>query len=267
LIDNAAYEGQDVRKKVSRLRNCCRRWNNDTVRIEPPSPKFSTHTSLSFRITTSQLAQDLAAIVGKQKARVADLCCGVGISTRALQDAFPDAETILGIDTSPEMISMAEFITQHLAMVKPLFQRAANHMKDSYKSMQQQRNGGDALRTPCYRATRFVRSNAEDTKLPARSFDLVTIMYGFHEAPSKGRERILKEAHRLLAPGGTLAVIDISTDYEPSPSMLAGEPYVKEYQQNIRKQLQLASGFAGAKYRTIVPKHLGMWTLKRTIVV
>ena len=164
------------------------------------------------------------------------------------------------------MISMAQFITRHLAMVKPLFQRAANHMKDSYKAMQQQR-GGDALRTPCYRATRFVRSNAEDTKLPARSFDLVTIMYGFHEAPAKGRERILKEAHRLLAPGGTLAVIDISTDYEPSPSMLAGEPYVQEYQQNIRKQLQLARGFAGAKYRTIVPKHLGMWTLKRTAVV
>lgn len=28
-----------------------------------------------------------------------DLCCGVGISTRALRDAFPEAETVVGIDT------------------------------------------------------------------------------------------------------------------------------------------------------------------------
>lgn len=42
-----------------------------------------------------------------------------------------------------------------------------------------------------------------------------------------GRQRILQEARRLLSPGGVLAVIDIATDYEPSPSMLAGEPYGK----------------------------------------
>lgn len=49
--------------------------------------------------------------------------------------------------------------------------------------------------------------------------------YAFHEAPLNGRQRILEEARRLLSPGGVLAVIDIATDYEPSESMLAGEPY------------------------------------------
>jgi len=223
IIDDAAYGGIDIRKNLS---------------------------------------EELAKMVNKQQARVADLCCGVGISTRALQDAFPDAETVLGIDTSPEMISMANFLTRHLAMVKPFFHRTAHQMKDSYKAMRQR---GYAMRPqpPCYSATRFVRSNAENTQLPPQSFDLVTIMYGFHEAPQKGRERILREAHRLLAPGGMLAVIDISTDYEPSPSMLAGEPYVQEYQANIHRQMAHFHGFSAAQYRTVIPHHLGMWTLRK----
>ena len=37
--------------------------------------------------------------------RVVDLCCGVGFSTRALRDAFPQPETtVIGVDTSPEMV-------------------------------------------------------------------------------------------------------------------------------------------------------------------
>jgi Methyltransferase domain len=51
-----------------------------------------------------QLAQELSTMVGKQKARVLDLCCGVGISTRALQNAFPDATAVVGMDTSKEMV-------------------------------------------------------------------------------------------------------------------------------------------------------------------
>lgn len=58
----------------------------------------------SFFIVKTQLSEELSRTVGKQKARVVDLCCGVGFSTRALQNAFPDAETVLGIDTSPEMV-------------------------------------------------------------------------------------------------------------------------------------------------------------------
>lgn len=80
----------------------------------------------------------------------------------------------------------------------------------------------------------------------------------------QGREKIIQEARRLLSPGGTLAVVDISTDYVPSEHMLRGEPYVQEYQQNIHKQLKKNKGFHSTKYQTIVPKHLGMWTLTRS---
>lgn len=151
------------------------------------------------------------------------------------------------------MISMAEFLAEHLSFFKPMVSALREHgrkMKDSAKNV-------------CYRTLQFARANAEDTKLPDDSFDLVTIMYAFHEAPMAGRNRILEEARRILQPGGTLAVIDIATDYTPSASMLAGEPYVIEYQKNIHQQLSQLKGFIEHEYKTLVPGHVGMWLLKR----
>mmetsp|Transcript_25277 Transcript_25277/g.72786 ORF Transcript_25277/g.72786 Transcript_25277/m.72786 type:complete len:325 (-) Transcript_25277:300-1274(-) len=209
MIDVLAYEGQDVRQLV---------------------------------------ACELSEKVKASKARVVDLCCGVGISTRALRNAFPDAETVMGIDTSNEMISMANFLSQHLSFFKPMMDRITNQ--------------AEKFVCPAS-STTFSTANAENTELPSRSFDLVTVMYAFHEAPKQGRHNILKEAHRLLQPGGTLAVVDICTDYTPSKSMLAGEPYVLEYQKNIHQQLKNFKGFARVTYKTIIPNHVGMWVMKR----
>jgi ubiquinone/menaquinone biosynthesis C-methylase UbiE len=74
----------------------------------------------------------------------------------------------------------------------------------------------------------------------------------------------LAEVRRLLSPGGTLAIIDISSEYTPSETMLMGEPYVLEYQQNIHRQLNEITGFRSTKYTNVVPGHVGMWTLKRS---
>jgi ubiquinone/menaquinone biosynthesis C-methylase UbiE len=147
---------------------------------------------------------------------------------------------------------MAKFITKHLVAVKPL---STSPCKKHTPSSQTFHDAGFAL------------SNPQDTKLPAKSFDLVTIMWAFHEAPQWGRDKIIKEARRLLSPGGTLAVIDIATDYVPSKSMLMGEPFVKEYQQHIHQQLAQFKGFRRLKYVDVVPRHLGMWTLTRSATI
>ena len=57
-------------------------------------------------------------VIKKSKARVLDLCCGVGISTRALKAAFHDAEAVIGIDTSPEMIATARAWARHESAIK-----------------------------------------------------------------------------------------------------------------------------------------------------
>ena len=66
-----------------------------------------------------------------------------------------------------------------------------------------------------------------------------------------------------MAPGATLAIVDISPKYEPSFTMLAGEPYVLEYQQNIHLQLNQAHGFHNCRYREVVEGHVGLWLLDK----
>lgn len=208
MIDLMAYDGQDVRKIVA--------------------------NKLSRRIQQANV-------------RVLDLCCGVGISTRALRRAFPNSTRVVGLDTSCQMISMAKFISSQFTAFKDMF-RNPTHL---------------AFLLPNCSNTSYKTGNAEETKLDEGSFELVTIMYGFHEVPASGRARIIDEAKRLLSPGGRLAVIDISTDFTPPPSMLAGEPYVLEYQKNIHHQLGNFAGFTKESYETIVPAQVGMWVLKK----
>ena len=206
LIDNAAYDGENVRDKV---------------------------------------AKQLRSIVSKEGANVVDLCCGVGISTRALRKAFSDANTIIGVDTSKEMIAMAEVLS------------ADNLVSKAFSSHLPYLDGAcDAS---------YTIGNAELTNLPDASFDLVTIMYAFHEAPYLGRYRMLREGHRLLSPGGTLAVIDISPKYQPGPTMLAGEPYVLEYKKNIHNQMKSVHGFESSEYSEVVDGHVGKWILTKTM--
>ena len=88
--------------------------------------------------------------------------------------------------------------------------------------------------------------------------------YAFHEIPKTARYRILREARRLLKDGGILAVVDISEDFVPPPSMLAGEPYVLEYQQNIMQQMKSIQGFENKKSVSVVPGHVRMWLQTRS---
>ena len=173
------------------------------------------------------------------------------MSTRALREAFPETTTVMGMDTSSEMVSMAKFLSRHIEAARRDLQLGFLRLQDYQKNV-----CGSSM---------FHMGNAEDTKLPSKSFDLVTVMYAFHEAPHEGRKKILAEASRLLMPGGKLVVVDISSDYKPSPSMLAGEPFVLEYQTSIHKQLQNAAGFLKPKHTNLIKNHVDMWILQRAV--
>ena len=59
-----------------------------------------------------------------------------------------------------------------------------------------------------------MQANAEDTHLADASFDLV-LLYGVIPSPVISLERITKEIHRLLKPGGTLAVWTVAPFWSP----------------------------------------------------
>ena len=194
---------------------------------------FSAYRGENVRIT---IAKGLRQKVGKANANVLDLCCGVGMSTRALQGAFQDAAVILGVDTSKEMIAMAELLSSDSELAKFIVDKPKRTFYGS-----------------C--SPDFLVGNAEETNLLPEVFDSVTIMYSFDEVPHDGRYH-LKEACHLLADSCTLAVIDIRRNYEPSPTMLAGEPHVLENKVNNQKQLIAILKFVNLRYEEVVAGHL-----------
>ncbi|KAL3940033.1 MAG: hypothetical protein SGARI_001146 [Bacillariaceae sp.] len=159
--------------------------------MAPISTKVIDMVAYDGQDVRAQVAQQLSASVRSSKAKVLDMCCGVGISTRALREAFPESPMVVGVDTSPEMITMANFLTSHLGFFKPIakFFAELKRIRFSNKPRATERK---------FCRPHFSMSNAEQTELPGQSFDLVTIMYAFHEAPKEGRDRILQEAYRAV---------------------------------------------------------------------
>ena len=105
------------------------------------------------------------------------------MSTRALSEHFQDASFICGIDTSPEMLSMARFISKYQKVLDILrnFEVRRNFVTDLVKMIveiqivlspwEMNMNSKQNLSHPVY-----ARGNAERVKVSGKSFDLVTIM-------------------------------------------------------------------------------------------
>ncbi len=163
--------------------------------------------------------------------RILDGGCSIGMSTFALQDVFPDAQ-LTGLDLSPYFLAVAHRRSQTAA-------------------------------EPQRRAIAWVHGLAEATGLPAASFDLVSFSLVFHELPQTAARAILREAHRLLVPGGHFALMDMNPQspvYAKMPPYIltllkSTEPYLDQY-----FALDLAAELAAAGFDRITmdansPRH------------
>mmetsp|Transcript_41797 Transcript_41797/g.108248 ORF Transcript_41797/g.108248 Transcript_41797/m.108248 type:complete len:425 (+) Transcript_41797:102-1376(+) len=105
----------------------------------------------------------------EQPRTLLDLGCSGGFSTNQMAEAFPGVEAT-GLDLSPYYLSVA----QH-----------------TYSDMT------------------FVHGRAESTGLTDASFDVVTLNFILHELPLEASQEVIREAYRLLAPGGVIAILDV----------------------------------------------------------
>ncbi|WBB83100.1 class I SAM-dependent methyltransferase [Micromonospora sp. WMMC264] len=104
--------------------------------------------------------------------RILEIGCGVGNSTLPYVDAYPEAE-VHGIDVGAALLRYAHGRAESLG-----------------------------------RKVHFAQRNGEDTGFPSGHFDLVVSHILLHEMPPEAVRAVLRECHRLLAPGGMMIHAD-----------------------------------------------------------
>jgi ubiquinone/menaquinone biosynthesis C-methylase UbiE len=158
---------------------------------------------------------------------ILDLGCSVGMSTFALQDTYPNAN-LTGLDLSPYFLAIAQ-----------------------YRSQQAQRS------------VKWVHAAAEATPFGDQSFDLVSTCLMCHELPQHATQSILKEAYRLLKPGGHLAIMDMNPNSEVFAALppyvftllKSTEPYLDEYFTLDLEQSLTTAGFKPPSITQNSPRH------------
>lgn len=165
----------------------------------------------------------------------------MGISTRALARAYPSAN-VTGLDLSPYFLAVAA-------------QRDIADPQDVSAGIQRRQEGDKPIR--------WLHAQAEKTGLPDNSFDLVAIQYVCHELPQKATQDIYREAHRLLRPGGVLAMCDNNPQspvIQGLPPVLftlmkSTEPWSDEYYMFNQEQCMRDVGFKHVKTVASDPRH------------
>jgi ubiquinone/menaquinone biosynthesis C-methylase UbiE len=133
------------------------------------------------RSTTPLLSKDLSlherftelVLARKRPKRLLDMGCGFGKSTRPFYEHCRDAE-VVGVDLAAPCLKLA---AQDAAAAQ--------------------------ARNVC-----FKQRSAADTRLPDARFDVVTSTMMLHEMPPPVIEATLREAFRLLEPGGLMIHLD-----------------------------------------------------------
>ena len=109
--------------------------------------------------------------------------------------------------------------------------------------------------------TFFMHRNIEATNILHDSVDIVSISYVLHELPLPALIRCLKEAYRILRPGGTLGVLDMSHEVMASSFILQKifdrtEPYLADYVKfgDARSEILALIGFDVEVFDDSLPK-------------
>ena len=158
---------------------------------------------------------------------IVDIGCGVGMSTLALQEIYPESN-ITGIDLSPYFLAVAQYRAQELG-----------------------------------KKVKWLHSAAESTGLPDNCCDLVSACLVFHELPTTAAIGIIQEARRILRPGGYLAIMDMnpqSATFQKMPPYIltllkSTEPYLDQYFSLDMEQVFIEAGFKQPKITINSPRH------------
>ena len=118
--------------------------------------------------------------VGQTIRRVLDVGCGTGTLLTMIKRLEPGIE-VVGLDPDPKGLARARRKAQQEGL-----------------------------------SIKFDQGYSDELPYPAASFDRVFSSFMFHHLRVDQRERTLREARRVLAPGGSLHLLDFERSEEPS---------------------------------------------------
>ncbi|WIA18170.1 hypothetical protein OEZ85_009645 [Tetradesmus obliquus] len=166
---------------------------------------------------------------------VLDVGCAAGLSSLALRELFPAAH-ITGVDLSPHMVAVGRY-------------------------HQEQREVASGSKEP----VSILHRKAEDTQLPAGSFDVVSMCLVAHELPQHATKAILQEAYRLLRPGGVMSIMEMNPNSPAFQRVFANvfaytafkstEPWLMEYVTLDLHGAMREAGFEAPRQTENSPKH------------
>ena len=178
-----------------------------------------------------------------------DLCCGTGDMTMLLARYMKSSENITGIDSAAQILSVARERSQ-----------------------------------PNYSSIEWIHGDALKTNLPSNQFDGLLMAYGLRNLSNF--DAGLREAFRILRPGGRAGILDFRSFQDGSIQGLFQKIYLslyvvpiasvfglgKEYSY-IKKSLvnfpsglgqislALSAGFSKAEYQTLAMGQMGILIL------
>jgi ubiquinone/menaquinone biosynthesis C-methylase UbiE len=144
-------------------------------------------------------------------ARILDMGCSAGHNTVPVWRAFPDAE-VHAIDLGAPMVRYAFLRAEGLG--------ARIH---------------------------FSQQNAERTRFPDASFDLVLSQIVLHETSPAATRRIFEESFRLLRPGGVVVHLEVPIRYEHSDVF---DQFIRSWEEYYNNEPNI-SGAAATDFRAL----------------
>jgi len=159
--------------------------------------------------------------------RVLDLGCTVGHNTLPWKETYPNAE-VFGIDVAAPCLRFAHARARSIGA-----------------------------------AVDFQQMNAGQLRFPDGSFDIVFSSMFLHEIPKKETPQILREAYRVLRPGGLMLHMELPPDDQLSAwdsfyldwdGHYNNEPFYQAFRASKLSALVSAAGFAPGDYlQAVVP--------------
>ncbi len=303
MIKRAESIGVYWTKEVEALRS--RSWDNDLAQVQVPDLTYPDyyvtsfhayeegnlgwHPALEVEVAAhaahariwkdagakgdAQLRQSyhdaLKAQLPTTPTAILDIGCSVGMSTFALQNAFPDAQ-VTGLDLSPYFLAVAKFRGdvrgeergERREDAGGRGQKAEGDLLLTTNNQKLATSSHPSPFTP-HLSPSWLHAAAESTGLPDASFDLVSACLLFHELPQSAAINIIREARRLLRPSGHLAIMDMNPKSEIFAKMppyvktllKSTEPYLDEYFSLDLEEMIAAAGFTQPTVTFNSPRH------------